>query len=349
MKKSICFLFIVLLTLCTAELSVSAEAVRTEGENYSGVSFSGGYKRNGSDFSGGKAFYSDIDASGNDCCITYNVAADKEGIYNMTGVTSLFNAYYTTDFYIRINDGDLYTPRAKVLEKYSWTIAGRSDYMALQDFGNVNLKAGDNKVEIILRKDDPHITDAKFITIIDYFDFTPTVVDFKIREIKAQTDAANVFLKDNKVEFEINFTDAAPEKKIISFDMYDMTGKNVRKGSFTVAKGSDSYRLKLGAMFCGWYKLKFSGVETENILNPIFFSVVSSADNGQEDTPFCIDKYKSTLSDSEKLYKTAGYVGMDMIRVGNDPYLAINHENYLETHEDLYRDAEYAEGMKSLV
>ena len=349
MKKTIRFLFIMTAALFIAVLSASAESVRTEGENYSDISFDGGYIRNNSNFSEKKALYADVDALIDECRITYNIDAPKDGNYNLTGVTSVFDAYYTTDFDIRINGGDLYMPQVKVIEKYSWTIAGRNDYMARQDFGSVRLNKGQNRLEIILRRDDPHVTDARFITIIDYLEFTPVTEEFKIKEIKALTDAANVFSKGSNAEFKIKFTDAAQEKKTVMFNLYDMTGRKVRNGYVSAAKGETECMLNLGAMLCGWYKMELSGIETDNILNPIFFSVVDSAKNSSKDSPFGIDKFKSNLYDSQRMYKAAGYMGINMVRIGNDPYLAMNNENYLETHEDLYRDAEYAEGMKTLV
>ena len=347
MKKAVFYIsifFMIILGICA-----SAESIRVEGEDYSAVNYSGGYNRTYYEFSNSKAFFSDVSALGNEYSIEYTVTVENDGIYNIKGATSVFGAYYTTDFYLRINDGELIVKTPKVIESYAWNIVSRTDYMALHDFGNFRLNSGDNRIEVVFMKSDAHIEKPNYITIIDYFDFTPVNPDFKLKNIVEQTNSANVFLNNNKVKFRLDFTNMAQGRKTVHFDMYDMTGKKVRNGSVSVANGSDSCVLDLGAMICGWYKIEFSGIETEDIPNTVFFSVVNKRGLNTENSPFGVDRQKTDIVNTEKVNNAIRNIGLNMLRIGTDPYLGAYVEKYFETHEDFYRENERDKGITALL
>lgn len=346
--KKILLMFICILSFYGIGMTAHAETVRVEGENYSSVNFSGGYKLGNQNLSGKKAFYSSISITENESCtIEYSVTVAQDGVYNVKGITSLCYADYTTAFYIRVNDDEIMNPANNVIERYDWMISGRNDYMALQDFGHIYLHEGENKFEVVYRMDDPHITESKYVVILDCFDFTYTEGKFAVKNITAKTTASNVFLKmGNDVVFDIEFTTVADKKTKIPFTITDIYGKE-KRGSILLAKGQKKYTLNLGPMFTGWYKMTFSDIDIGNIINPVLFSVLPSPTRNENDTPFGVDKYRGSLDVATKLYNAAGMAGFSVVRVNTDPYLGQN-ENYFETHEDMIREAERDSGLTAM-
>lgn len=341
MKKLVTLFIFLVITFSIS--TVSAKVVRLEGENYTEKSYSGCYNRKYSKFSNGGALYSNVTAIDNNCRLTYYVTLTEDSIYNIEGVTSKFDSFYTTDFYIRINDGEEMVLYPEVLEDYSnWDIN-----MSKYNFGNFRLNAGDNKFEIIFRKDDDQRYESKYINCFDYFDFIPVTPKFKLNNILTQSDTANVFTEDENAVIRFDFTALANEEKVFKYSVYDINGRTRVKGSVKVDARENKATLDLGRMYIGWYRLEISGIEADE--TKIFFCVVPKNDKKQHDSPFGIDKFDADLKSSEKMFNTAGVIGIDMMRSHVDPYFAYKHENYLDSHEDVHQEAKDAAGVKSMM
>lgn len=345
MKIKALLLTIIYIILNFSSLSFAqSAAVRVEGENYSDISFSGAYQRKLDNFSGRSSLFCYVTAEDKEYSVTYNVSVPSGGAYNMRGITSRFDKYYTTDFHIFVN-GKRSVSGVSSIEEYNWQIGSRGDYMSLNDFGNVKLNAGNNEIKLVFRKDDAHITDDKYIVIIDYFDFTPTEVDTEIIDISPKTDTANVFYKGENVGFDVEFSKAASAE--YSYSVKNVWDNKVKQGTFRA--DGDSAEIILGTMPTGWYKMEIIGANvSDSVANPLFFSVVERAERPQ-DTPFGADKQNKGLLIDDKINKAMGAAGIRMIRGGTDPYLGYNFANYRETHEDFGRNSEQAAGMSALL
>ena len=125
----------------------------------------------------------------------------------------------------------------ELLEDYpSWDVERMSKY----NFGNFRLNKGDNKFEIIFKKDDAHRSEPKYITCIDYLDFIPVAPEFKLKDIVCDTSSANVFFEDENVVIGFDFTALADSEKALKYSLYDVNGRTKAKGSVKVNQGENN-------------------------------------------------------------------------------------------------------------
>lgn len=204
---------------------LAEDTLRLEGESYASSTAA-------VSVSGGKAYFK----SGGSA--VYNVIAESAGAYDMKVACSELLTEAATDFYISVNG------RAKLIPE---TATKTEDN--LYTFPEVNLKQGENTVEIIIDGDDR--TGAGEVTAyIDYIDFEHKSSDFR----PTRFNIDNFCLKSSEnIALGVLFSGYADGDRVFNYIAENIDGAPAKMGKFTVADGCDEGIIDLSGIANGWY------------------------------------------------------------------------------------------------
>lgn len=333
MKKSLILALTTFLILWCAALSAAAKentAIRAEGENY--ISASSAATVITDESSSNNALVSVFGIFSRDITheFTYSVEAPEAGAYTLTVAGTELNSSSTTDYFFKVNDGDL--TEAKVSFENLGAISHPSvKNLALNDLGEVYLNKGTNTIKIIVDNDD--LVWGNIIFRMDYMEFTRS--GFSIQKIECRNGYVGVFEKDTGVSFDIKFTEPTERGEKLSFTVTDFWSQQIRTGDIVPRPDSMSVQFDLYDIPIGWYKLVIT--DSHGSVTQSSFSVVPNISDRKnyEDSPFAVDYASSyvpgydLLKDYTKALKLAGInwgrerYDMTTINVGKGEY-----ENY---------------------
>lgn len=298
-------------------MSVSAEAITVEGENYSSIGFNARIDRGKSDMSGGEVLVVDgAPQSGRSYEVAYEVDVPEEGNYNLEVISSPVAMSWTNSYAVSINseetvnmtDGDmqseLNTPSYPgMFRKYK--------------IGPFYFKRGINTVTFIIDLNTTREMDGHVVFYLDCFKLDSSGAGISM--LKAN-GPCGVFEKGTSVVYDVSFGGGTKKDASYRFVVTDFWGSKVAENTIQCGKEQlKHFRLNLGKFDTGWYQLQIYNGATGELEKETSFSVVPVvAERYQGETPFAADFASlSTLPNETRLkemQKTLKYAGINWVR-----------------------------------
>lgn len=260
----------------TGYAAKNEEPIRIEGENFD-TNNAGGAVITGAENMSDETFLNiTTSEKRDDLTLTYTITAPKTGTYKMTGVTTRLSETWTSDYYLKINDGDEYLASSGASEtgvvKCSKTSNATYGYV----FKSVNLKKGENTLTVRLNQNDP-ANSGNITTYLDYFEFTPTKSGaFKMTKI-ADKATQGVFEYGDSVILYVESEGSPTSNMLYSYELTDVNEEILQKGNFSFPKGEFEAEIRLGQLDEGWYRLELFEYGTRNSVGLVRrFAVIKS-------------------------------------------------------------------------
>lgn len=278
--------FVYMANMCAfAETGESGQyEIKIEGENFAGANCNA-KKTPGEEFSGGalETMYTAYER-GKVYKISYKVNAEKAGGYNLKILSTYLNISWTSNYDVVINN-ETRIAASEVFSKIkNINSAKHNNLLAYYDLGKVNLKKGENTVDIEI--DERYLTSAGMITFYcDYMLFSKLEDGIYQAEL---SEKLGIFERKENVRFKLLFSDEIKENRKISYVIKDFWARTVMKGSFKAEKNSDFAELDIGKLGIGWYEAEFKDI---NGVKKRTFAVTPNQSERlpkETDTPFAV-------------------------------------------------------------
>lgn len=310
-KKNLVFVLAmsVLLSLFSGITVFSADSVITvEGENYKTSTVTPSLT-NGQEFSNGKIIsifgprYANMKLE-----LTYEVNATEAGAYSMSVISSLLNSQATTDYSVQVNNGEIQDIMTFFTDQVMVQSTNFPNKIAKSKLRDVCLKQGINTIKIIVDSSDLYWGNVIFR--LDCMKFTKT--NFKINYLKADAGVVGVFEKSSNVSYNVAFNESVKANKTFRYCLTDFWMNKVVEKEFVPEEGADSFKLDLGQLPLGWYKLDITDENNYTVTTTMTVVPDYSSRKTFTDTPFAVDYASDNvpgynlLKDYTKALKLAG-------------------------------------------
>jgi len=314
MKNNILTLIFIFIISVFSYITVSAETITVEGENYASANFTPIIKTNAPEFSGSSIMllYQPYQ-TGYVYKISYKVNVGTAGGYKMLVTSTLLNTSYTCDYYIQVNNSTTFNTSNNYQFIKNIDSTTCPNIIAQYDLGYVPLAAGENTITFIIKDDIRSDNYVAFFMDCFELEYTP----FSISALKPQ-GAAGVFEKNQDVIYNVEFNYYAPAKTRYSYRVKDFWSKNVKGNSFTLEENTITSSINIGQLDSGWYTLDI--LDGKKTISSTSFSVVSPvSERTAQNTPFAMDFASDWLvttgeDDIRNYTKAAKMAGVQWVR-----------------------------------